>query len=72
MWFVAHSIESLLYNQEYTKVQGINHGLSDLAISAISNQKKNLVAITVIVRTYLQPHYGNGVFGNVYLSAGQH
>ena len=22
--------------------------------------------------TYLQPHYGNGVFGNVYLSAGQH
>jgi hypothetical protein len=23
-------------------------------------------------RTYLQPHYGNGVFGNVYLSAGQH
>ena len=23
-------------------------------------------------RTYLQPHYGNGFFGNVYLSAGQH
>ena len=23
-------------------------------------------------RTYLQPHYGNGVLGNVYLSAGQH
>ena len=23
-------------------------------------------------RTYLQPHYGNGVFNNVYLSAGQH
>jgi hypothetical protein len=22
--------------------------------------------------TYIQPHYGNGVFGNVYLSAGQH
>ena len=22
--------------------------------------------------TYLQPHYGNEVFGNVYLSAGQH
>ena len=22
-------------------------------------------------RTYLQPHYRNGVFGNVYLSAGQ-
>ena len=25
-----------------------------------------------IARTYLQPHYGNGVFGNVCLSAGQH
>jgi hypothetical protein len=25
-----------------------------------------------LARTYLQPHYGNGVFGNVYLSAGQH
>ena len=23
-------------------------------------------------KTYLQPHYSNGVFGNVYLSAGQH
>ena len=28
--------------------------------------------IVDIARTYLQPHYGNGVFGNVYLSAGQH
>ena len=26
----------------------------------------------VNARTYLQPHYGNGVFRNVYLSAGQH
>ena len=25
-----------------------------------------------IARTYLQPHYRNGVFGNVYLSAGRH
>ena len=25
-----------------------------------------------LAQTYLQPHYGNGVFGNVYLSAGQH
>ena len=23
-------------------------------------------------RKYLQPHYGNGVSGNFYLSAGQH
>ena len=28
--------------------------------------------VDYIARTYLQPHYGNGVFGNVYLSAGQH
>ena len=28
--------------------------------------------LEVIARTYLQPHYGNGAFGNVYLSAGQH
>ena len=26
----------------------------------------------IYARTYLQPHYSNGVFGNVYLSAGQH
>ena len=25
-----------------------------------------------LAQTYLQPHYGNGVFGNVYLSGGQH
>ena len=25
-----------------------------------------------IARAYLQPHYDNGVFGNVYLSAEQH
>ena len=27
---------------------------------------------TIPERTYLQPHYSNGVFSNVYLSAGQH
>ena len=26
----------------------------------------------LLERIYLQPHYGNGVFGNVCLSAGQH
>ena len=31
----------------------------------------NLLQID-IAGMYLQPHYGNGVFGNVYLSAGQH
>ena len=30
------------------------------------------VRADVKARTYLQPHYGNGVFGNVYLPAGQH
>ena len=29
-------------------------------------------AAWVIAQKYLQPHYSNGVFGNVYLSAGQH
>ena len=33
---------------------------------------QNLNTMTELARTYLQPHYGNGVFGNVYLSAGQH
>ena len=28
--------------------------------------------LSIPAQTYLQPHYGNGVFGNVYLSAGQH
>ena len=28
--------------------------------------------LAYIARTYLQPHYGNGVFGDLYLSAGQH
>ena len=27
---------------------------------------------SLMARPYLQPHYGNGVFSNVYLSAGQH
>ena len=31
-----------------------------------------VVVVPDHARTYLQPHYGNGVFGNVYLSAGQH
>jgi hypothetical protein len=31
-----------------------------------------LFALTSYAGTYLQPHYGNGVFGNVYLSAGEH
>ena len=30
------------------------------------------VPLTYWARTYLQPHYGNGVFGNVYISTGQH
>ena len=30
----------------------------------------SLAIMAHIARAYLQPHYGNGVFGNVYLSAG--
>ena len=35
--------------------------------------KKFMVEMSRVekVRMYLQPHYGNGVFGNVYLSAGE-
>ena len=36
-------------------------------------QKGNILSLhDVNARMYLQHHYGNGVFGNVYLSAGQH
>ena len=35
-------------------------------------QAKKQTKLLDIVRTYLQPHYGNGVFSNVYFSAGQH
>ena len=39
--------------------------------------KKNAINRSIVflwnsARTYLQSHYGNGVLGNVYLSAGQH
>ena len=30
------------------------------------------ISFYLTARTNLQLHYGNGVFGNVYLSAGQH
>jgi hypothetical protein len=46
------------------------HGLS-LKEPRIQNSTTNVV-LSHFARTYLQPHYGNGVFGNVYLSAGQH
>ena len=39
------------------------------------NMKKIVGAVWALpdkARMYLQPDYGNGVFGNVYLSAGQH
>jgi hypothetical protein len=41
-------------------------------MKAPKNFEKIAIIEMHIVRTYLQPHYGNGVFGNVYLSAGQH
>ena len=43
----------------------------------LTSESKKLRQITVVyhycdLTQTLQPHYGNGVFGNVYLSAGQH
>ena len=43
-----------------------DHPKIHFGIIPISRQQRDMA------RTYLQPHYGNGVFGNVYLSAGQH
>ena len=43
------------------------------SFSVIKDDKtKNRAAVGDKAGTYLQPHYGNGVFGNVYLSAEQH
>ena len=41
---------------------GIREGLDHMVQTLVSEK----------ARTYLQPHYDTGVFGNVYLSAGQH
>jgi hypothetical protein len=35
-------------------------------------KSKKMVLVPVTFRGERQPHYGNGVLGNVYLSAGQH
>ena len=35
-------------------------------------EKKIILEASDTARAHLQPHYGNGIFGNVYLSAGQH
>ena len=63
-----------LHHGKYTGWNGCTVEIScwaDLAwpSTRIKNSPKNLYSYA---RTYLQPHYGNGVFGNVYLSAGQH
>ena len=50
-----------------------NLPLSENAKSAHSHLLSQLdLGLGHMAGTYLQPHYGNGVFGNVYLSAGQH
>ena len=41
---------------------GIREGLDHMVQTLVSEQ----------AGTYLQPHYDNGVYSNVYLSAGQH
>ena len=52
------------------KVDEVSQMWSDLVSS--SEVKGVKLQVCRNARTYLQPHYGNGVFGNVYLSAGQH
>ena len=39
---------------------------------AVKMQNYKIKFQSVTAQKYLQPHYVNGVFGNVYLSAGQH
>ena len=46
------------------------HSLDYYWSSNLSFYQKNSADLNA--GTYLQPHYGNGVFGSVYLSAGQH
>ena len=50
---------------------------SKLIVSNMKDEEKEIALAAWAIKaataqTYLQPHYGNGVFGNVYLSAGQH
>ena len=35
-----------------------------------TSSRNKLFSLSIHAQTYLQPHYNNGVFGNVYLSAG--
>jgi hypothetical protein len=46
--------------------------LENLGFLQVCSKEKQVLIYIDQARTYLQPHYGNGVFGNVYLSAGQH
>jgi hypothetical protein len=64
------NFESTRWGAHYTEI--------DLASTFRGGQGKNYKFAcnqdqqVAMAGTYLQPHYGNGVFGNVYLSAGQH
>ena len=40
-----------------------------IASSALGGRKINVMKIADPAQTYLKTHYGNGVFGNAYLSA---
>ena len=45
---------------------------TNIVSSVLGGRKINVKKITNPARAHLQPDYGNGVFGNVYLSAGQY
>ena len=49
-------------------------GVSDLetCMDYFEHPERSCENLSSYAQMYLQPHYGNGIFGNVYLSAGQH
>jgi 2-polyprenyl-6-methoxyphenol hydroxylase-like FAD-dependent oxidoreductase len=59
-------------NGSWTALHLAKQGFKTALLDQVSFVVQLLKKIIYCARTYLQPHYGNGVFGNVYLSAGQH
>jgi hypothetical protein len=73
-YYFKHS--NTTHNTLHIKVVGIKKGLQNgiqkgIQKGFIRGPKGGSKRGSKMARTYLQPHYGNGVFGNVYLSAGQ-
>ena len=63
-------IVNLAYSQEFCDVQALISANNANGLKKFHLKVKN--NINFQARTYLQPHYCNGVFGKVYLSAAQH